>query len=281
MTGRPFARYFAYVPLALWALIILGPLYWMTITSFKLPVDVTSGITYLPWVDFTPSLHAWRDIFGGEIQVLNPMKNSLLAASVSSVVAVALGSMAAYGLARFRYRWGPWRNDDIAFWFISQRMLPPAAIILAFMVMYNYLGMLDSVVGLTIAYTGFNLPFAVWIMRDFFAALPRELEEAALVDGANWRTTFLRVVLPLSVPGLAATTILLFIFSWNEYLFASLLAFEQAKTIPVTIAGMATAVGVRWWLISALSLISMVPTILLGLAVQRYIVRGLTAGAIK
>jgi multiple sugar transport system permease protein len=281
MPGRPFVRYLAYVPLALWALIILYPLYWTAITAFKLPVDVTSGITYLPWVDFTPSLHAWRDIFGGEIEVLNPMRNSLLAASVSSVVAVALGSMAAYGLARFRYRWGPWRNDDIAFWFISQRMLPPAAIVLAFMVMYKYLGMLDSVAGLTIAYTGFNLPFAIWIMRDFFATLPRELEEAALVDGANWRTTFLRVVLPLSVPGLAATIILLFIFSWNEYLFASLLTFEQAKTMPVTIAGMATAVGVRWWLISALSLISMVPTILLGLAVQRYIVRGLTAGAIK
>jgi multiple sugar transport system permease protein len=265
MTAKSLGRFLAYVPLTLWALIIIYPLYWATITSFKLPVDVTSGITYLPWVDFTPSLHAWRDIFGGEIQVLDPMKNSLLAASVSSVVAVALGSMAAYGLVRFRYRWGPWRNDDIAFWFVSQRMLPPAAIVLAFIVMYNYLGLLDSVVGLTIAYTGFNLPFAVWIMRDFFAALPRELEEAALVDGAGWRTTFLRIVLPLSVPGLAATTILLFIFSWNEYLFASLLAFEQSKTLPVTIAGMATSIGVRWWLISALSLISMVPTIFLGL----------------
>jgi multiple sugar transport system permease protein len=281
MTAKSLGRFLAYVPLTLWAMIIILPLYWTIITSFKLPVAVTSGITYLPWVDFTPSLQAWKDVFGGEIQVLDPMKNSLLAASVSSVVAVALGSMAAYGLVRFRYRWGHWRNDDIAFWFVSQRMLPPAAIVLAFIVMYNYLGMLDTVVGLTIAYTGFNLPFAVWIMRDFFAALPRELEEAARVDGAGWGTTFLRIVLPLSVPGLAATTILLFIFSWNEYLFASLLAFEQAKTLPVTIAGMATSIGVRWWSISALSLISMVPTIILGLMVQRYIVRGLTSGAIK
>ena len=197
------------------------------------------------------------------------------------VATVILGGMAGYGLSRFHYRWGPWRNKEIAFWFISQRMLPPAAAILAFMVMFKYLHLLDSVAGLAIAYTGFNLPFAIWIMRDFFLALPRELEESSLVEGAGWFTTFWRIVLPLSVPGLAATGILLFIFSWNEYLFASLLAFEKAKTMPVTIAGMATAIGIRWWLMSALAIVSMVPTVLLGLVLERYIVRGLTAGAIK
>ena len=274
-------RNLPYVPLLIWAVVILFPLYWMVITSFKLPIDINRGVSYVPWVDFSPSLHAWQDLMQGAVPVAEPLRNSFIAATTSSLAAVVLGGMAGYGLSRFQYRWGPWRNGDIAFWFISQRMLPPAAAILAFMVMFNYLHLLDSVVGLAIAYTGFNLPFAIWIMRDFFTSLPRELEESSLVEGASWLSTFWRIVLPLSVPGLAATGILLFIFSWNEYLFASLLAFEKAKTMPVTIAGMATAIGIRWWLMSALAIVSMVPTVLLGLLLERYIVRGLTAGAIK
>ncbi len=274
-------RNLPYVPLVVWAVVVLFPLYWMVITSFKRPIDINRGVSYLPWVDFAPSLNAWRDLRDGAVPVVQPLINSFVAATISSVVAVALGAMAGYGLARFAYRWGPWRNDDIAFWFISQRMLPPAAAILAFMVMFKYLHLLDSVAGLTIAYTGFNLPFAIWIMRDFFAALPRELEESSLVEGASWPRTFLQVALPLALPGLAATGILLFIFSWNEYLFASLLAFEKAKTMPVTIAGMATSIGIRWWLMSALAIVSMAPTITLGLLLERYIVRGLTTGALK
>jgi multiple sugar transport system permease protein len=270
-----------YIPLVGWSLVVLFPLYWMVITSLKLPIVINRGISYLPWVDFEPSLHAWRDLLDGAVPVVAPMRNSLIAAGVSSFAAVVLGSMAGYGLARFAYRWGPWDNRQIAFWFISQRMLPPAAAILAFMVMFRYLHLLDSVAGLAIAYTGFNLPFAIWIMRDFFAALPRDLEESSLVEGAGWPTTFVRIALPLALPGIAATGILLFIFSWNEYLFASLLAFEKAKTMPVTIAGMATAIGTRWWLMSALTLVSMLPTVLLGLLLERWIVRGLTTGAIK
>ena len=235
-------RNLPYVPLIIWSVIILFPLYWIIITSFKLPVDVNRGVTLLPWVDFTPSLHAWQDLANGAIPVAEPLRNSFLSASLSAIVATALGGMAGYGLSRFSYRWGPWRNNDIAFWFISQRMLPPAAAILAYMVLFNKLHLLDSVAGLTIAYIGFNLPFAIWIMRDFFAGLPRELEEASLTEGASWWTTFWKISLPLAVPGLAATGILVFIFSWNEYLFASLLAFEKAKTMPVTLAGMATAI---------------------------------------
>ncbi|HET7095622.1 MAG TPA: carbohydrate ABC transporter permease [Thermomicrobiales bacterium] len=274
-------RKLPYIPLVIWAIVVIFPLYWMTITSFKRPIDINRGVNYLPWVDFTPSLQAWRDLRAGAVPVVQPLINSFVAATISSAVAVALGAMAGYGLARFAYRWGPWRNNDIAFWFISQRMLPPAAAILAFMVMYKYAHLLDTVAGLTIAYIGFNLPFAIWIMRDFFAALPRELEESSLVEGASWPRTFWQVALPLAAPGLAATGILLFIFSWNEYFFASLLAFEKAKTMPVTIAGMATAIGVRWWLMSALAIVSMVPTIALGLLLERYIVRGLTTGAVK
>ncbi|HEU0116852.1 MAG TPA: hypothetical protein VFQ80_19315, partial [Thermomicrobiales bacterium] len=153
-------RNWPYVPLIVWAVVVLFPLYWMTITSFKRPIDINRGVSYLPWVDFTPSLQAWRDLRDGAVPVVQPLINSFVAATISSAVAVALGAMAGYGLARFAYRWGPWRNNDIAFWFISQRMLPPAAAILAFMVMFKYAHLLDSAAGLTIAYTGFNVPFA-------------------------------------------------------------------------------------------------------------------------
>ena len=279
--AKSLKRTLPYIPLVIWAVVIIFPLYWMVITSFKLPIDINRGVTFIPWVDFTPSLHAWQDLANGAIPIAEPLRNSFVAATTSALAATALGGMAGYGLSRFSYHWGPWRNSEIAFWFISQRMLPPAAAILAFMVLFKYLHLLDSVLGLAIAYTGFNLPFAIWIMRDFFAGLPRELEEASLTEGATWWTTFWRISLPLAIPGLAATGILLFIFSWNEYLFASLLAFEKAKTMPVTLAGMATAIGIRWWLMSALAIVSMVPTTLLGLLLQRYIVRGLTAGALK
>lgn len=271
----------AYIPLVLWSLVILFPIYWMASTAFKRPIDVFQGAAYLPWVDFEPTLDSWRGMLSGDVRVVRPFVNSLIAASLSSVLAVVVGAMAAFGLSRFNYRFGPWRNREIAFWFISQRMLPPAAVILAFFVMFNYVGLLDSVWALTIAYLGFNLPLAIWLLRDFFESIPRELEESALIEGASWWGAFLRVTLPLAVPGLAATLIFLFIFSWNEYFFASLLAFTEARTLPVTIAEQATSIGVRWWTMSVLITVAMLPTVLLAFMVERFIVRGLTTGGVK
>lgn len=276
--GRPSL---AYIPLTIWSVIVLFPIYWVIITSFKRPLDVYQGTKFIPWGDFQPTISTWGEVLGGQIEVVRPLMNSFIAAGLSSFVSVALGGMAAFGLARFQYRYGRWGNTNIAFWIISQKMLPPAAIVLAFFVMFNVMGLLDSVWALTIAYIGFNLPLAVWLLRDFFASLPRELEESALVDGASWWGAFLRVTLPLAMPGLAATFVVLFIFSWNEYFFASLLAFKDSQTMPVAIAEQVTSIGVHWWTMSVLTLLGMLPTVVLGFLGQRYIVRGLTAGAIK
>jgi len=174
-----------------------------------------------------------------------------------------------------------WRNDNIAFWIISQRFLPPALFVVPFLMFYARLNLVDTHLGLILAYTMFNVPFAVWIMRDFFQNLPRDFEDSALVDGATHLQAFVRIVLPLSAPGLVSVAILSFIFSWNEYLYALMLTNFDAITIPVLIAGQNNTRGIQWWYISALTLAAVTPVIVMGLLLERYIIRGLTAGALK
>jgi multiple sugar transport system permease protein len=264
-----------------WAFLILFPLYWVLITSFKLPIDTYQHARLLPFIDFKPTLKPWTDVLGGSVQVGQPLTNSIISASVSAVLATVIGGAAAFGLARFRYQFGPVGNRQIALAIIAQRMVPSAAILIAFYVVFAQVGMQDNIASLTIAHLGMNLPFAIWIMRDFFNQIPRELEEAARVDGATWWSAFWRITVPLAAPGLASTLIILFIFSWNEYFFASMLTLKDASTLPILIANQVTTSGVRWWLMSVLTLIAIVPTIVLGFFVQRFVVRGLTAGAVK
>ena len=258
------------------------PLFIMFVSSFKDLLEAFQLPAVGDWAgigiffNFTPTVAHYVNLFENNnfgVYFLN----SLVAALGSALVSVVLGASAAYALSRSEFR----GKKDLLFWIISTRMAPVVAVLVPLYAIFRSAGLIGTLPGLVLAYTTFNLPFAIWIMRDFFAGLPRELEEASLTEGATWWTTFWRISLPLAIPGLAATGILLFIFSWNEYLFASLLAFEKAKTMPVTLAGMATAIGIRWWLMSALAIVSMVPTTLLGLLLQRYIVRGLTAGALK
>lgn len=272
----------SYAVLIAWSILILFPLYWVATTSFKQPVDVFNGPKYVPFVDFQPTLDAWTNLFAGQpTDIFRPFANSLILATVSSFIALICGGLAAYGLVRFDYRIGPLRNDNLSFWFVSQRLLPPAAIVLAFMVVFNLLHLLDTLQGIAIAYIGFNIPLAVWLMLDFFRAVPRELDEAAHVDGASWLQSLWYVTVPIALPGIGATFLFLFIFSWNEYLFAALLSFEQSKTLPVVIAEQATANGIRWAAMSAMATVSIVPALILGIAAERWIVRGLSSGALK
>jgi multiple sugar transport system permease protein len=277
-----FGRAISYAILITWSVVILFPLYWVVTTSIKQPVDVFTGAKYIPFIDYKPTLSAWQDLFAGKpINIFRPFINSMIIATASSVVALVFGGLAAYGLVRFNYRVGRMRSNDISFTFLSQRLLPPAAIVLSFMVVFNMFHLLDTIPGIALAYVGFNIPLAVWLMLDFFRAVPRELDEAALVDGASWFQTLVRVVVPIAAPGIGATFLLLFIFAWNEYLFAALLSFEQSKTLPVVIAEQATANGIRWWSMSAIATISIVPALVLGVAAERWIVRGLSSGALK
>lgn len=285
MVRRTRLRSFATYALVLfWSFIVLFPFFWLVTTSFKTPLAVTRGPLYLPWIDFDPTVVHWEYLFDEQRStILRHFRNSMIAALGSTVLAVIMGAMAGYGLSRFRYHWRAtgWRNDGIAFWIISNRFLPPAVFVVPFLMLYTTFGMIDTHIGLILVYTMFNVPFAVWIMRDFFNGLPRDLEDSARVDGASRLQTFLRIVLPLSTPGLVAVSIFSFIFSWNEFLYALMLTNYDAITLPVLIAGQNTNRGVEWWFISGLTLIAVLPVVVIGLMLERFITSGLMAGAVK
>ena len=275
-----------YVLLFALAFIALFPLYWLLITSFKQPIAVFQGPKFIPWVDFKPTLNAWKFLLTGpgHEAVLHDWRNSAIEALTSATLAVAIGSLAGYGLTRFSYRVPvlKWRNPDISFWIISQRMLPPVVVVLPFLIMYRFVGLVDTWLGMILAYTVFNLPFAVWILRDFFASLPLDLEESALIEGASRLKAFRLIVLPLAIPGLVATFLFCMMFAWNDYLFALMLTFSRASTLPMYIAGEGTqSYGPQWWYLSALSLMAVVPMAVVAVFVERYISRGLVVGAIK
>ncbi len=271
-----------YIILLVWTGVVYFPLYWTLITSFKLPIAI-ADVTYIPWLDFQPDLHAWRDTLTGSARetVFRHFFNGVVISLGASSVAVMVGAMAGYGLTRFKYRLGSWQNDDIAYWFVSQRIMPPIAIVLAFLIMYRFLGLIDTRFGLTLAYIGFSLPLAVWLLRDFFAEIPPELEESALIDGASRFRAFWSVVLPLAIPGIVAVFILSFIFTWNEYLFALILSFQKAGTVPLLLASQVTGTGVQWWRMSVLAILSIVPSVACAIILERYIVSGLFSGGVK
>jgi multiple sugar transport system permease protein len=267
-----------------WCFVVLFPFYWLFTTSLKQPLDVSRGPRYIPYVDFQPVSDHWEYVFGTQQRsTFRHFRNSFVAAAGSTVISVVIGAMAGYGLSRFKYYWSGlrWTNNNIAFWIISQRFLPPALFVVPFFLLYNQLGLIDTHLGLVIAYSMFNVPFAVWIMRDFFNGLPVDLEESARVDGATRWQAFMRIVLPLSAPGLVSVAIFAFVFSWNEYLYALMLTNFEAITMPVLIAGQNNTRGIEWWYISALTLTATLPVVLIGLFLERFITRGLVAGAIK
>jgi multiple sugar transport system permease protein len=284
------SRVLIYAALLLWAFISLFPIYWTVTTSFKLAVDVTQG-HLIPWIDFEPDWRGWRslglspdrivEVSTARQEFLQRFANSITASVGASLLAIVIGSLAAYGLSRFRYRLGPWRNDDISFFFLSQLILPPVALALPFLVLYKGLAMLDTRLGLIVVYTLMVLPIVIWIMRDQFNAIPNELEQAALVDGASVWGAFTRIVLPIALPGMVAAFILSVVLCWNEYFFAALLTSTDAKTLPVMVASQTGSQGIDWWSMAALSTAAIAPLVLIGIFLERYIVKGLTAGAIK
>jgi len=289
-TRRRLESALIYIVLIAIVAVMVFPIYWTFVTGFKEPRDAfTYPPKYLPYLQFKPSLYAWRDV--GLIKdptqrgthdptsILNTLRNSVIIAIGSTTVSVVLGSLAAYGLARFEFR--RWKNRDIAFFILSQRMLPPIALVIPYFILYSKLGLIDTWQGMIIAHTVANLPFVVWIMRGFFRGIPRELEESARIDGCSYFQAFRKIVLPLSLPGLAATSAFTTIFSWNELLFAITLTFQRAKTFPTLVAGLTHGSAALWWDISAMSLLAMVPVFIFMVLFQRYIVAGLTLGALK
>jgi multiple sugar transport system permease protein len=283
-------RVVIYGLLVLWAIICLFPIYWTATTSFKIAPNVMQG-ALIPWVDYTPQWLGWRslglspDTIGAESTVraefLKRFFNSAITAVSSSTVAVILGSLAAYGLSRFSYRFGYMKNSDILFFFLSQLILPPVVLALPFLVLYRELGLLDTRIGLILLYTLSVLPIVIWIMRDQFESIPTELEEAALVDGLSIWGAFFSIILPIALPGMVAAFILSLVLTWNEYFFAALLTSTHANTLPVMVASQTGSQGINWWAMAALSFSAILPLIIIGIALERYLIKGMTAGAVK
>jgi multiple sugar transport system permease protein len=283
-------RVLVYGALILWAFICLFPIYWTVTTSFKSAVDVTQG-HIVPFVDFMPNWKGWRslglspdtifEISTPRTEFVSRFENSIITSVGASLLAVILGSLAAYGLSRFKYRFWFMRNDDILFFFISQLILPPVVLALPFLVLYKDLALLDTRIGLILLYTLTVLPIVVWIMRDQFNSIPVELDEAALVDGLSVWGAFLRIILPIALPGIVAAFILSLVLTWNEYFFAALLTGSDAKTLPVMVASQTGSQGINWWSMAALSTAAIAPLVLVGILLERYIVKGLSTGAVK
>jgi multiple sugar transport system permease protein len=270
-----------YLPLGVWLVFVGLPLWWVLVTAFKDNSSIYGGARWIPWVDFKPTIEAWHEVLGGSSSVIGPLEHSLIISIVATTVAVFVGSLAGYGLARFPLKFGFMRNDDIAFFIVSQRIMPPVVVVLAFFLVYKYLHLLDSLLGMIIIYTGFSIPLATWFMQSYFKQLPVELEEAAYIDGDNRLTAFLRIALPLTLPGLIATFLLTFSFVWNEFLFAVILTSDRATTLPIMIAIQQGQQGTNWWNICAISLISIAPMVVVAIGLQRRLVTGLLGGAIK
>ena len=287
---RILSRVLIYSALLFWAFVCLFPIYWTVTTSFKSALDVTQG-HLVPWLDFQPDWKGWRSlglspdsILGtstARAEFVSRFENSIITSVGASVLALVLGSLAAYGLSRFRYKFGWMRNDDILFFFMSQLILPPVVLALPFLVLYKALSLLDTRLGLILLYTLTVLPIVIWIMRDQFNSIPVELDEAAFVDGLSVWGAFIRIILPLAVPGMAAAFILSLVLCWNEYFFAALLTSTDAKTLPVMVASQTGSQGINWWSMAALSTAAIAPLVIVGIFLERYIVSGLTTGAGK
>src|SRR6476646_3107691 len=287
---RLLGRIAIYALLIVWTIIALFPIHWTLATARKLGRDVTQG-HLIPGIDFMPAWKGWQSlglspdtIFATSNvreEFLKKFVNSVICSVGASFFAIVLGSLAAYGLSRFDYKFGPWRNKDISFFFISQLILPPVVLALPFLVLYKGLALLDTRIGLILIYTLMVLPIVIWVMRDQFDTIPMEMEQAALVDGCTIWGAFLRIVLPIALPGMVAAFILSLVLCWNEYFFASLLTGFDAQTLPVMVASQTGSSGINWWTIAALATAAITPLLLIGIFLERYIVMGLTAGAGK
>jgi multiple sugar transport system permease protein len=284
------SRIFIYGALLFWAFICLFPIYWTLTTSMKTAVNVTQG-HLIPFLDFKPDWKGWRSlglspdtIFETSTvreEFMKRFTNSVITSVGASLLAILIGSLAAYGLTRFRYKFLWMKNEDISFFFLSQLILPPVVLALPFLVLYKELNLLDKRIGLILLYALTVLPIVIWIMRDQFGSIPVELEEAALVDGLSIWGAFFQIVLPIALPGMVAAFILSLVLCWNEYFFAALLTSADARTLPVMVASQTGSQGINWWTMAALATAAITPLAIIGITLERYLIKGMTAGAVK
>src|ERR1700756_1401458 len=250
----------------------MTPIVWTVITALK-PTELISSHPIV-WI-FKPTLDHFRVIFL-QNNILNPLLNSTIIAVVSTLGVLVTAAPASYALSRFRVPFGA----QIASYFLSARMAPPVTVVLPLFLLFRSFNLIDTHAALISAYVAVNMPFAVWMLKGFFDEIPKELDEAALLDGCSRFHAFVRIVLPLAAPGLAATAIISFIFSWNEFLFAILLTNFHARTLPVAASALMTDRMVLWGELCATAIIIYTPVMLFAMLVRRYLIKGFTFGAV-
>jgi multiple sugar transport system permease protein len=265
-----------YVIAFLFAVYCIFPFYIIVTTALKNDREI---FAWPPVWQFHPTLANFYDalfVFGGQ-GAGTFILNSIIITGASTVLSLVLGSMAAYGLARFKFR----GRRQLAFWILSTRFAPPIAFAVPMYLMVLQLDLLDTHIALVLIYTSMNLSLVIWLLRGFFAEIPIEIEEAALVDGYTRLQIFFRIALPLVRPGIITAGVLASIFSWNEFLFASVLTQTNAPTLPVYLSGFSNAMGMAWGQYMAVGVIALLPISAVALILQRYLVRGLTFGAVR
>lgn len=272
---------FKYTVIALWAGFVAGPFMWAITTSFKDANGVQGGATYIPWVQYKPGLTGWQNIFGGAggIDVVRPFFNSAIITIAASIISLILGSLAAYGLSRYRFKLGFIKNSDIIFFFVSQRIMPPVVLVIPFFYLLQRVNLLDTIPGLIIVTVALLLPIAVWVMVDFFNGIPREIDEMAMLDGCGPFEVFVRTILPNSLPGLTVAAMFCAVFGWNDFFFAFRLTFTEIQALPQAVVALNSSIP-PWWTLSAAALFGMSPLILLAVWVERYLSKGSLSGTV-
>jgi multiple sugar transport system permease protein len=261
-----------FVVAVLVTILFLFPIYWLFAMSVKTPDEIFSSPPV--WLPGQLNLGVFADLFrDGDARAV---RNSLILAGVSTVLAMVLGTMAAYSLARFKTG-----GEHLALWVISQRMIPPIAIVFPIFLLYVWLGWVDTFGGLIILYTAFNLPYVIWMMRGYIEDLPVELEESALVDGLTRWQVLRKVVFPMVRTGLFATAVFTFIFAWNDFIFALVLTRTEVITFPVQVTHYFGGQSTFWSKIAAMSVLGTLPVFFAVALAQRFLVRGITMGAVK
>ena len=264
------ARHGRALTVVLLLLVALAPFLWLVQLAFRPAADIFDDALL-----FVPTLDGFKSLLQGNFA--SSFGNSLLVSSLSTGFSLLIGVPAAYALTRWDFK----GRDRIALWILVTRMAPPIAFTIPFFLAYQALGLQDTVMGLAIVYLTFNLAIVIWLMQTFFEAVPASLEEAAWIDGCGVWQAFWRVSLPLTAPGLAATAVLCFIFSWNDFFYALILTRTNAITAPVAIVNFLQYEGWEWTKIAASGTLVMFPVVVFTILVRKYLVRGLTAGAVK
>jgi multiple sugar transport system permease protein len=268
------AVYVLLISASVWTVV---PFLWAMVNSVKTNADTFQPGAFIPFLDFKPTLQSWNEVLS-DPQAVWAFVNSIVVSCGTTLFVLILGVPAAYSLARFRF---PVKTSDITLWFLSQRVLPPAVVLVPFYLLLVQLRLIDTWTGLIFCYSTFNLAFVVVIMRDIFRDVSTEIEDAAKVEGANGWQIFWKVALPLSLDGLVVTSVLVFAFTWNEALFASALTSQDATTFSALVLASRSTRGVDFNIASVNTLIGIVPPVILYFFVQRYLARGLSFGAVK